>query len=80
MGARGAGSHLLLRIDHDAPNPLATASDREFLDHLDLVYSPETVQRIGWQLRSFRAGGLDREADALRAKFLARMRDVPSLS
>jgi len=70
--------HLLLRIDHDAPNPLETASDREFLDHLDLVYSPETVQRIGWQLQSFRAGGLDREADALRTKFLARMRDVPS--
>jgi len=70
--------HLLLRIDHDAPNPLESASDREFLDHLDLIYSTETVQRIGWQLESFRAGGLDREASALRAKFLARMRDVPS--
>jgi hypothetical protein len=36
------------------------------------------VQKIAWQLESFRAGGFEKSAAELRQKYLDRMRDIPS--
>jgi len=44
--------HLLVRLDNEERNPLEDASDKVFLDHLELIYSDDTVQKIGWQLES----------------------------
>jgi REP element-mobilizing transposase RayT len=74
----GNHAHLLVRLDRAERNPLEDASDSAFLDHLELIYSPEIVQRVGWQLECFRSSGLEKEANELRARYLARMRDIPS--
>jgi len=61
IGAGSAGSHLLLRIEHDAPKPLTTAPDREFLDRLDLVYGPEVRPPLAGHLRHHGGNrGIDR--------------------
>ena len=70
--------HLLVRCDSAEPNPLQDAPDKALLDHLELIYSVDEVQKIGWQLESFRAGGFEKSAAELRQKYLDRMRDVPS--
>jgi len=70
--------HLLVQLDSAEPNPLQDASDKALLDHLELIYSADEVQKIGWQLESFRAGGFEKSAAELRQKYLDRMRDIPS--
>lgn len=70
--------HLLVTLDTAEPNPLQDAPDSVFLDHLGLIYSDTEVQKIGWQLESFRAGGFEKAAAALRQKYLDRMRDIPT--
>jgi len=70
--------HLLVHLDNAERNPLEDAPDQAFLDHLELIYSEDTVQKIGWQLESFRSGGMDKEAAELRAEYLGRMRDIPA--
>jgi len=70
--------HLLVRCDSAEPNPLQDAPDKALLDHLELIYSDTEVQKIAWQLESFRAGGFEKSAAELRQKYLDRMRDIPS--
>jgi len=70
--------HLLVSLDTAQPNPLQDAADDVFLDHLGLIYSDTEVQKIGWQLESFRAGGFEESAAKLRQKYLNRMRDIPN--
>ncbi len=36
------------------------------------------MQRVAWQLESYRAGGMEKEAAELRQHYLDRMRDIPS--
>jgi REP element-mobilizing transposase RayT len=69
--------HLLVSLDTAQPNPLQDAPDDAFLDHLSLIYSDTEVQKIGWQLASYRAGNFEESAAKLRQKYLDRMRDIP---
>ncbi len=70
--------HLLVTLDTAEPNQLQDAPDSALLDHLGLIYSDTEVQKITWQLESFRAGGFEEAATALRQKYLDRMRDIPT--
>ena len=70
--------HLCVTLDTAKPNPLREASDDVFLDHLGLIYSETEIQKIGWQLESFRAGGFEQSAADLRQRYLNRMRDIPN--
>ena len=70
--------HLLVTLDTAEPNPLQDAPDSVLLDHLGLIYSESEVQKITCQLESFRAGGFEAAAAALRQKNLDRdPRDRP---
>jgi hypothetical protein len=71
--------HLLVSLDTAKPNPLQDAPDQALLDHLGLIYCESEVQKIGWQLESFRSGGFEESATKLRQKYLDRMRDIPVL-
>jgi len=70
--------HLCISLDTAAINPLQDAPDEVFLEHLGLIYSETEVQKIGWQLESFRSGGFEESAAKLRQKYLDRMRDIPN--
>ena len=70
--------HLLVTLDTAEPNPLQDAPDSILLDHLGLIYSDTELQKITWQLESFRDGGFEEAATALRQKYLDRMRDIPT--
>gem|GEM_PF-2627358 len=70
--------HLCVSLDTAKHNPLHEASDDVFLNHLGLIYSETEVQKIGWQLESFRAGGFEQSAANLRQRYLDRMRDIPN--
>lgn len=74
----GSHIHLLVRLDRAELNPLENAPDSAFLHHLELIYRPEMVLRVAWQLEGFRKNGMQEQAEALRARYLARMRDIPS--
>jgi len=58
--------HLLVSLDTAQPNPLQDAPDSVFLDHLGLIYSESEVQKIGWQLESYRSGGFEESSAKLR--------------
>jgi hypothetical protein len=70
--------HLLVSLDTAERNPLEDAPDSALLDHLELIYHETEVEKIACQLESFRAGGFEEEAAALRQKYLDRMRDIPT--
>jgi len=65
--------HLLVSLDTARPNRLQDAPDDAFLNHLSLIYSDTEVQKIGWQLESFRAGDLEESAAKLRQKYCKRL-------
>jgi REP element-mobilizing transposase RayT len=69
--------HLLVRLDTAEPNPLQDAPDQALLDHLELIYRADEVQKVAWQLESFRSGGFAEAAAKLRQKYLDRMRNIP---
>jgi len=76
----GNHRHLCVSLDTAKPNPLQKASDDVFLDRLGLIYSETEIQKISWQLESFRAGGLKESAAKLRQRYLDRMGGIPNLS
>jgi hypothetical protein len=67
--------HALVEVPSERES-LHAMSDSELLDRLELIYSGNVVQRVGWQLGTFRESGLDAQALALRERYLARMHNL----
>ena len=68
--------HLLVEVPHPDENPLRDAPDSVFLDHLEILYSKKTVEMIATQLEDYRDSGMHSQAEALRERYLSRMRDL----
>ncbi len=68
--------HLLVEVPQPDENPLRDAPDSVFLDHLEILYSKKTVEMIATQLEDYRDSGMHSQAEALRERFLSRMRDL----
>jgi REP element-mobilizing transposase RayT len=71
----GNHAHLLVEVPTERES-LRAMSDSTFLDRLELIYSDDVVQRVGWQLETFRESGMEAQALALRERYLARMHNL----
>ena len=68
--------HLLLEVPAPPPDRGASWSDDDLLTHLACLYSKKQLGEIRWELEHHRSQKNNAAAEALRAKFFARMWDL----